>query len=328
MGAWGRLPVQSGEENKPVSAALGINNITAIAAGERFNLALLSDGTIRAWGGGNIHGQFGDGERGTNEILNGQYVAVSGLSEVTAVAAAGTHSLALSEDGTVSAWGSNEFGQLGNGILNPVRENPKTKELEETMKGSSAFTPQLVAWEDGEGAHKLEGVTAIASGGGSNYALLSNGELMAWGRNDRGQLGIGMRGPEPCDTEIGEVKCSTKPRPVVLPEAVKSGELDITALSASEKDAYALLSDGTVLAWGNNGKAELGTTAVGNESDGPVEVENLTEAVAVAAGAEHALAVLQSGEVVGWGAPTGKASWATRRLKPVKAWRVTRHPRR
>lgn len=288
-------------ENSPVAAAVGLDNIVSIAASERFTLALLSDGTVRVWGGANTHGQFGDGQLGTKEIVNGHYATVSGLTEVKAIAAAGTHSLALSQDGTVTAWGSNEFGQLGNGILNPERENAKTKEIEHSMQGSGARTPRLVAWEDTEGPHRLENVTAIASGGGSNYALLNNGELMAWGRNDRGQLGIGVKGPEPCKTEIGEVKCSTKPRPVVLPEAVKTGEVHITALSAGEKDAYALLSNGTILAWGNNGKGGLGTTQVGSESDAPVAVENVTEAVSIAAGAEHALALLQDGEVVGWG---------------------------
>src|SRR5438309_456585 len=54
-------------ENAPVPV-VGLNNITAVAASEKFTLALLSDGTVRSWGGANIGGPLGDGVRGTKEL--------------------------------------------------------------------------------------------------------------------------------------------------------------------------------------------------------------------------------------------------------------------
>jgi hypothetical protein len=85
-----------------------------IAAGGLHSLALLSNGTVRAWGW-NVVGQLGDGTF-TNRSTP---VSVSGLSGVTTIATGWSHSLALLSDGTVRAWGYNEYGQLGDGTTTP-----------------------------------------------------------------------------------------------------------------------------------------------------------------------------------------------------------------
>ncbi|MBK7282970.1 MAG: hypothetical protein IPI09_20595 [Burkholderiales bacterium] len=72
------------------------------------SLALKSDGTVVAWGN-NLQGQLGDGTT-TNRTSP---VAVTGLTAVAAIAAAGYQSIALKSDGTVVAWGLNNEGQLG-----------------------------------------------------------------------------------------------------------------------------------------------------------------------------------------------------------------------
>ena len=97
--------------DEPVAVS-GLSEVTAIAAGFADNLALLSNGTVMAWGN-NQHGQLGDGT--TDGVQTTYPVAVSGLSEVTAIAASGDHSLALLRNGTVMAWGQNGNGQLGDG---------------------------------------------------------------------------------------------------------------------------------------------------------------------------------------------------------------------
>jgi alpha-tubulin suppressor-like RCC1 family protein len=92
----------------------GLSCVVRIAAGDSHNVALKDDGTVCAWGSNN-KGQLGDGTR-TDRFLP---VQVSGLSGVTAIAASsGYHwwtyyTVALTEDGTVCAWGSNGSGQLG-----------------------------------------------------------------------------------------------------------------------------------------------------------------------------------------------------------------------
>ncbi len=93
-------------------AVSGLNGVTAIAAGLGHSLALLSNGTVMAWGS-NEYGELGDRTKTESDVP----VAVSGLSGVTAIAAGGIHSLALLSNGTVMAWGSNVFGELGDGTF-------------------------------------------------------------------------------------------------------------------------------------------------------------------------------------------------------------------
>lgn len=124
----------------PVSVN-GLSGVTAIASGWLHNLALLDDGTVMAWGY-NSNGQLGDG---TN-VDRDNPVAVSGLSDVTAVVAGAYHSMALLDDGTVRSWGWNILWSLGN-----------------IAAEDESRTPVPV---DG-----LTGVTAIATGYMTSYAL-------------------------------------------------------------------------------------------------------------------------------------------------------------
>ena len=83
-------------------------------------------------------------------------------------------------------------------------------------------------------------VTAVVAGGNSTYALLSDGTVLAWGNNFYGQLGDG--------TTVSRS----------IPQAVP-GMSHVQALVVGEtSSAYALLSDGTVLVWGNNSYGQLG----------------------------------------------------------------------
>ncbi len=278
-------------EAAPVSV-LGLTNIAGVAAAYKFSLAVLGDGTVMGWGG-NDYGQLGNGTR-EDAVLP---TPVINLSEATAVSAAGTHSLALVSGKTVYAWGSNEYGELGNGELNPNERINKKGEKEKTMVGSGSTEPRLVP--------ELTGVIAIVSGGGSNYALLEDGAVMAWGRNDVGQLGLGEEGPEICKTAVGEIRCSTKPRAVDL-AGLPLG-VTVAAVSGGVESAYALLSNQEVRAWGNNSTGELGNNSTKN-SDVPVEVLNLTGdegnlsgVTEVSGGSGFALALLGDGRVAGWG---------------------------
>jgi len=110
----------------PVS---GLSEVTALAGGgcscteSGFSLAVLKNGTAMAWGD-NDAGQLGDGTESGPETCEPPVtkvpcsrtpVPVSGLSEVTAVSAGFSSSLALRKGGTVASWGFNRSGQLGNG---------------------------------------------------------------------------------------------------------------------------------------------------------------------------------------------------------------------
>jgi len=254
----------------------GLSGVTAVSASGDHTLALLSSGKVMAWGD-NEHGQLGDGTTTSRTTP----VEVSGLSEATAVAAGDQYSLALLSNGTVKAWGFNGDAELGDGTETESR------------------TPVSVS--------ELSGVTAIAASDSDGLALLSNGTVEAWGLNFDGQLGDGSsKGPEECGSFLPSA-CSKKPTPV-------SGLSNVMAISAGQEFNLALRKNGTVEAWGLNQTGQLGDgTETGPEkcstpfveqacSETPVEVSELTNVTAIAAGGEFGVALLENGSVKAWGA--------------------------
>lgn len=107
------------ESNVPVLVTttgtfLATRTVTTIAAGADHSLALCSDGRIASWGR-NSFGQLG---RTSGSPLLPGGVSISGAlsgKTVTSVAGGSSHSLALCSDGTLTAWGSNSFGEMGTG---------------------------------------------------------------------------------------------------------------------------------------------------------------------------------------------------------------------
>jgi alpha-tubulin suppressor-like RCC1 family protein len=231
-------------------------------------------------------------------------IAVGTLSGVSAVSAGRTHSLALLENGTIMAWGSNGDGQLGNGTTTPSNVPIAVSGLSE-VKAISAGSNQslallkngtVMAWGQypGNGTNSslvpvavtgLSGVAAIAAGGGGfdySLALLENGKVMAWGNGTSGQLGNGT-------TTTSEV-----------PVEVTGLSGPVTAIAAGEEHGLALLSNGTVMAWGSGGSGQLGN-GTETSSDVPVAVSGLKEVTAISGGGRHSLALLKTGSVVAWG---------------------------
>ena len=98
--------------------------------------------------------------------------------------------MALKEDGTVWAWGYNQDGELGNGAPGNAKESKceNTAKLGDAQVVSSCAdspTPVRVG--------ELDGVEAIAAGSVHALALKEDGTVWAWGANDQGQLGNGMK---------------------------------------------------------------------------------------------------------------------------------------
>jgi alpha-tubulin suppressor-like RCC1 family protein len=234
-------------------AVQGISGATAIAAGEEHSLALMGNGTVMAWGN-NERGQLG-----TNGNSSNTPVLVKGLSGVTAIAADGQFSLALLSDGTVVAWGDDEHGQLGNEAFLQEEETEAQEE-----EGRYSPTPLPV-----EG---LSGVKAIAAGRTHALALLNNGTVEAWGNDTEGELGNGILEP----------RAST---PVTV-----SNLSGVTGISAGDQDSVALLTGGSLEAWGSNVSGSLGDGSIGGLSDIPMNVLNVAGAAGVSAGGSHMLA--------------------------------------
>jgi len=218
LGELGRGAVTGVEATAaPVS---GLAGVTKISAGCGFSLALRSDGTVWAWGY-NSAGELGNGSTANSTVP----VKITGLSQVTAIAAGWDSAVAIVAGGaSVWAWGGNDAGQLGDGTTAshsiPVRV---------TQLGTVHITGAAV---------------------GLKYAaiLSADGSVWAWGADNNGQL--------------GNAPAATPPTRPVHTIAAGSG---ITQIAAGPDHMVALKSGGTVLAWGDNSFGELGngtTTSV------------------------------------------------------------------
>ena len=92
------------------AGVLAGKTVVAMSAGGGHSLALCADGTLAA-GGNNAYGQLGNNSTANSSVpvLVNKASGVSALfgKTVVAVAAGGSHNLALCSDGTVAAWGFN-----------------------------------------------------------------------------------------------------------------------------------------------------------------------------------------------------------------------------
>jgi alpha-tubulin suppressor-like RCC1 family protein len=244
--------------------------VVALACGSSHSLALCADGTLAAWGN-NSYGQLGTGNTSTSNVP----VAVDrtgALSNktVVAVAAGDSYSLALCSDGTLAAWGYNNYGQLGIG-------NTTNSNLPVAVNTTGALAGKTVI--------------AVAAGDSHVLALCSDGTLGAWGYNGNGQLGNG-------NTSQSNVPVA------VSTSGVLSGKT-VAAVAAGDSHSLALCSDGTLAAWGYNSSGQLGNGHT-TSSSLPLAVDRTgvlagKTLAAVAAGGSHSLAWCTDGTLTAWG---------------------------
>lgn len=236
--------------------------VPMISAGQNHTLALTSEGKVYGWGDG------GTGALGAqNEAQKKSPVPVTmkqpdgtfeTMSGIVAVAAGSGFSLALTKDGTVYAWGSYTYGQLGT-----------TEEVSEGYNGEPALVlgpRDTTDTANRDSDNHLCNIVAISAGVTHSLALAKDGTVYAWGRAGVGQLGQGVDLPE------GTTYITT---PVAVIEGTKdqgaSGNRlgGIIAIVAGSDFSLALSSTGRVFSWGDNRRGQLGTndpTGVSNRN--------------------------------------------------------------
>ena len=275
-----------------------------VAAGGGHTVALKKDGTVWTWGNNGV-GQLGDGTSVTKaypvQVFAGEEndSSTGYLNNIIQISAGSNYVMALKKDGTVFTWGQNIYGQLGN--------------------GSSVNSMLPVQVKSADGNSFLTDIVQISAGYVHSMALKKDGTVLAWGRNDGGQL--------------GNNKTSNKSLPVQVKGGASGSEYltDVVQVTAGNWHSMALKANGTVYAWGWGQYGQLGNGYTTNSYDSdqyigekiysaPVQVLNgaqtsetgyLKEVVQIDAmgGTGHddrnrfgtSLAVTESKEVYGWG---------------------------
>lgn len=247
----------------PVDVSGLSSGVMDVSLGSTHTCALKSSGAVRCWGN-NTLGQLGNGTT-TNSSTP---VSLPDLSSgVKAISSGDEHACAITSGGAAKCWGSNAFGQLGNGTttdsLSPVSVTSLSSGVVSISAGNAhscavTSTPAVKCWGknnsgqlgDGTSIDRptpvapsgfTDGAAALAAGQDFTCALKSIGNVKCFGLNDAGQLGDG----------------TTTNR---LIRATVTG-LTSSALSISTGGGghtCALTSIGTAMCWGNNSNGQLG----------------------------------------------------------------------
>ncbi len=281
--------------NVPVQvSSFGAGSATPkmVAAGNSHTLAILTDGTVWAWGS-NSKGQLGHHSLAAQNTTPWQVmISPSTPTYITngvSVSGGVDFAMALTSAGTVYTWGDNSLGQLG--------------------LGSGATSTKTVATLIPTST--LSGVTAIASGANHGMALKSDGTVWTWGDNTFGQLGNGTTTASPAPVQV-------------------SGLTNIVAINAGGYFSLALDSTGHVYAWGSDSNGQLcdGFSGTNHNQTAPQLIPALNpsggvSAMVLAAGMYFAVIMNTDGSVEGFGQNSygqlGNGATATSQRSPVTA---------
>jgi alpha-tubulin suppressor-like RCC1 family protein len=260
----------------PVDVSGLTSGVTSAAPGEDHTCALVTGG-VECWGG-NWQGRLGADPLAVPVSLT-PIVVFTPPPTVDAIAVGAGHSCAVLSGGA-KCWGSNEYGQLGNGVSG-AGANPTPVDV------LAVVTPSPTP---------LTGVSSVVAGRYHTCALTATGGVKCWGRNDRGQLGNGTGGDGSdaynSSTPV-DVLADAIPSPVAL-----SG---VTSITAGEYHTCALTTGQGVKCWGGNAFGQLGNNQSWNRNIA-VDVSSLSSSVlGVSAGANHTCAVTTGGGAKCWG---------------------------
>jgi alpha-tubulin suppressor-like RCC1 family protein len=271
-----------------------------ISSGSYHSIYLCESGYVNSWGS-NITGQIGDNT--TSDRYQPVYTNL--LSNVVDVAGGGQYSFALTADGRLWGWGGNASGQLGTGDVLNRNEPTEITAISNVAALAPGTNYMLVLLEDGTvwgwGSNgytlgngtsdnslipvqvsNLDEVTQVSAGVGHALALRSDGTVWAWGSNNNGKLGDGTTTDRSTPVQVINLE-------------------DVIEIAAGKfHHSLALKNDGTVWAWGENTRGQLGDSSTVHSSV-PVQVRDLTDVVSISAGYMHSLALKSDGTLWAWG---------------------------
>ncbi|MCX7556158.1 pre-peptidase C-terminal domain-containing protein [Xanthomonadaceae bacterium JHOS43] len=236
--------------------------IRQIALGSDFTCVQMEGSMVTCFG------RMNDGRLGRAGAHTGRSIRkapVNGFpSAVHRASASGSFGCAATIAGAAYCWGSNQYGQLGNG--------------ERLSSGTNvdSYGPTAVS---GLGSR----VASVVTGAEHACALLIDGTVWCWGRNDAGQLARASSDDQRTPARVAGIE-----NPV--------------AIAAGERHTCALTGSGGVRCWGANDAGQLGDGSQTTRRT-PVAVTNLQAGVAaISAGSRHTCALLETGKIRCWGA--------------------------
>ncbi len=292
LGDRGTTSVGSAVAVDPSGTNLGAS-IAKVAAGGSSTCAISGTGALGCWGF-NHTGQLGRGTEGQSKV---PAAAVSGVLTGQAVQeVAGGYRFACARTASsVACWGSNTYGQLGDGTT------------------TDRNTPVAVATAGTALAGK--GIADLAVGSYHACALADDGTVACWGRGASGRLGA------------GSTTNRSTPGAITTAGTALDGKT-ITTIAAGGSHSCAAASDGTVACWGFNSYGQVGdgtttgrtvptaVTRPGSPLEGHVAVQ-------LVAGNSHTCARTDAQGLTCWGdgdfglLGTGVTSGAPDALTPV-----------
>ena len=225
--------------------------------GEQFSLALLSNGTVDAWGS-QARGELGDNFFGTATDAHWRLAPqpISGLTGIVQIAASGPNGYALDVNGVVWDWG--DFSQSPYGDDCCINAAPHPMNLSGVPRlAAIAIGSYADGYSLGYGLAQngtvwnlfsrtqvsgLPAIAQIAVGDQHVLALDTHGTVWSWGSNAFGQLGNETNSDS-----------STPVQAHGLPAG-------IGFIAAGGEDSFAISGDAsrTLYAWGRNDDGELG----------------------------------------------------------------------
>jgi alpha-tubulin suppressor-like RCC1 family protein len=291
----------TGSSNIPVSVIGGLL-FDSITVGANHTCGRSTNGFIYCWGS-NSRGQLGDG---TDIPIATLPVPIQGHPNLNAISSGGNHGCHIWTGGQLYCWGSDTYGQLGNGTAgtwivpddisqgsNYVAISAGNEHTCGLLLGGDAYcwgrgtegqignnakvnesAPTLVL-----GYHKFKAITAGIS---HTCALIANGAAYCWGRNNFGQLGV--------STDIVEQ---------LVPSTVAGGRF-FTGISAGEYHTCGVTAAGEAYCWGWNSTGELGD-GTRNQSPQPVRAQSTEALTAVSVGSDFSCALNSAGQAFCWG---------------------------
>jgi alpha-tubulin suppressor-like RCC1 family protein len=299
---------------------LDIPEAVSLAAGDNFNCVVAASGEALCWGADDS-GQLGDGpavasDGGLIPVSPGLVQTVMGVQDADFVEAGGASACAMTATGP-RCWGSNVFAQLrqvpdpllAETAIKPDRPFDATARIGDSF-ACGVVSGAVVCWGDDHlgqlGADAEEPVTqevaitgngkSLSAGGEHVCALLNSNEVRCWGRNDYNQVGV------PADT-VGDCDDGGFTRACAKVPQIVGGQPRARALALGGLFSCLITDDAEqqVKCWGDNrnGIVEAGNAAIAFTR--PVAVAGLKNARLIAAGRNHACAVVGTNDLHCWG---------------------------